>query len=106
MRRGYLLPFCEGTDHIDQSLVRFAVLRAEPWNTAAEIRAVELRICIDLASQKAFAERAKRNEANPKLFQRGHHRLFGLSPEQRVLALERSDGLNCVGSANCLCARF
>jgi len=45
-------------------------------------------------------------EANPKLLKGGHHRFFRLSPEKRVLALERSDGLNCMGAANGFRGRF
>src|ERR1700748_3617585 len=73
LRGSGLLLFCEGADHVDQGLVRFAIFGAEPWHTAAEVGAVELRLCIDFAGQEAFAQWAKRHEADPKLFQRGHH---------------------------------
>ena len=81
-------------------------VRTEPRHAVAEIRTIELRICIDLACQEAFAKWAKRNETNPKFLKRWHHRLFRLSPKKRVLALERSDGLNCMGTADRLRARF
>src|SRR5439155_14181124 len=106
LRRSYFPLFCEEADNIDQSLVRFAILRAEPWHAAAEVGAIELRVCVDLACQEAFAKRAKRDESNPEFFQCRHHRLFGLSPEKRVLALQRCDWLNCVRAADRLRARF
>jgi hypothetical protein len=67
-----------------------------------------LSICvrIDLASQETFAQRAEWNEADPKLLKGWHQCLFRLAPEQRVLALKCSDRLNCMGPANCVCARF
>src|SRR6266852_3508654 len=104
--RSYFPLRCKRTHQINQSLVRFAILRAETRHAAAEIGAIELCVRVDLASQEAFAQRAERNEANSKLLQRGHHRLFRLAPEQRVLALKCSDGLNCMGPANRLYARF
>src|SRR5438309_1796670 len=48
----------------------------------------------------------ERNESNPKLLKGWHHCLFGLAREQRVLALQRRDWLNCMSPANCLRARF
>src|SRR6266404_2829174 len=104
--RRYLPSRCERTHQINQSLVHFAILRAETRHAAAEIGTVKLCVRVDLASQESFAQRAERNESDPKLFQSGHHFLFGLSPEERVLALKGSDWLNCVGAADCLRTRF
>ena len=98
--------FREGVDHIDQRLVRFAILCAEAWHGVTEVRTVELRVRVNLACQEAFAKRAKWNESDPELFQCRHDRLFGLSPEKRVLALQRGDGLNCVGATDRLRARL
>ena len=85
---------------VDQSLVGLAILRAETRNAAAEVRAVEFRIRVDLAGEKAFAERAEGNEPNAELFKGGHHGLLRLPPEQRVLTLQCGNGLNRVGAAN------
>src|SRR5437773_11130917 len=97
---------CERTHQINQSLVRFAILGAETRHAAAKVGAVELRVRVDLACQEAFAQRAERNESNPKLLKGWHHCLFGLAPAQRVLALQLRDWLNCMSPANCLRARF
>src|SRR5207245_10740203 len=67
LRRSYFLLLCERADHIDQSLVHFAILRAEPWRAVAEVGAVELRVGIDLARQEAFTQRAERHEADTQL---------------------------------------
>jgi len=56
---------CERTHQINQSLVRFPIIRAETRHAAAKVRAVELCVRIDLASQEAFAQRAERNESDP-----------------------------------------
>src|ERR1700756_3346263 len=106
LRRRSLLLLREGTDQVNQSLVRFTILRAEPWNGVTKVRTIELRLRVDLPCQEALSQRAERNEPDPKFFQRGHHCLFRLSPEQRVLALQRGDGLNRVGAADGLRARF
>jgi hypothetical protein len=98
--------FCEGADNIYQSLVRFAILGAESRHAPAEVSGIELRVRVDRACQEALAKWAKRDESNPEFFQCRHHRLFGLSPEKRVLALQRCEGLNCVGAADRLRARF
>jgi hypothetical protein len=66
-----------------KSLICFAVLFAEPWDGTAEVRAVKLRVGVDLACQETFAQWAKRNESNTQFFQRRHHRLFGFPPEIR-----------------------
>ncbi len=106
LRRQSLSSVPQRAHQINQSLIGLAILRAEPRHAAAKIRAVELRIRVDLARQKSFAKWAERHEANPKLLQRGHHRLLRLSPEQRVLALERSNRLNRVSAADRLRACF
>ena len=79
---------------------------AESRHAVAEIGAVELRIGIDLAGQKTFAERAERNESDAQFFQCRHHRFFRLSPEQGVLTLQRRHRLHRMGAADRLCARF
>ena len=48
LSRCRLLLFRESTEHIDQRLIRFAILRVEAGDGAAEIRAIELGICVDL----------------------------------------------------------
>jgi len=45
-------------------------------------------------------------KSDPECFKRGNDFRFGLSPPQRVFALERRDGLNRVCAADGLCARF
>ena len=68
--------------------------------------AVEFGVLVDLAGQKAFAERAEGHEADPEFFERRDDFRFGLSPPQRVFALQRGDRLHRVRAANRLHARF
>src|SRR5437868_1435604 len=56
--------------------------------------------------EEAFAERAEGHEADPEFLARGQHVLLGLSPEERVFALERRDGLHRVGAPDRLDARL
>ena len=58
------------------------------------------------AREEALAKRAERNEADAELLERRQHLRFGLSPPQRVLALERRHGLDGVGAADRLRAGF
>src|SRR5438128_8551783 len=62
---------CKRTQQINQSLVRFAILWAETRHAAAKVGTVELCVRVDLACQEAFAQRAERNESNPKLLKVG-----------------------------------
>ena len=93
-------------DDIDERLIGFAIVFAEARDDGAEVGAVELRGCIDLAGEEAFAERAEGDEADAELFERRHDGLFGLAPEERVLALQGCDGLHGVSAADGLCACF
>ena len=61
-------------------------------------------VVVDRAGQEALAERAERHEADPELLERRQDRLLGLAPPQRVLALQRGDGLDGVGAADRLYA--
>ena len=54
----------EFAQQINQRLVRFSVLWVKAWDGVAEIRALELRIFVDLASKEAFTKRAKWNESD------------------------------------------
>src|SRR6185437_11492574 len=90
----------EFTQQIDQCLTRLSVLGVEARNGVAEIRTIEFCCFVDLAREKARAQRAKWNESNPKLFERRQEGLFWLSPPQRVLTLNRSHRLDCMGAPN------
>ena len=51
-------------------MVHFAILRAEPWHAVAEVRAVELRVGIDLARQEAFTKLTRLEENDPRLLRK------------------------------------
>ena len=104
-RCGFLL-LCEPGHHVDERLIGFAIFFAEARDDGAEVGAVELGGCVDLAGEEAFAERAEGNEADAEFFERGHDGLFRLAPEERVLALQCGDGLHGVSAADGLCACF
>ena len=91
---------------INYGLVRFSVLRRKARNDVAEIRFVELRICVDFAGEEAFPQRTEGNKSDAEFLERRHHFRFRLSPPQRVFALQRGDGLNGVRATDRLHARF
>ena len=64
--------FClrESAEHIDQSLIGFAILWREARNDVAEVILVELRIFVDRTGKEAFAERAKGNESDAEFLER------------------------------------
>src|SRR5439155_21649535 len=56
--------------------------------------------------EKALAQRTERNEANSQLLERWQHVRFRLSPPQRILALDGSNGLDRVCATYRLHAGF
>src|SRR5262249_36459200 len=72
----------------------------EARNNVPKIVFGKLSVLADCSRQKALAERAKRDEPDAEFFQRGKDFCFGLSPPERVFALERGDRLNLVRAAN------
>src|SRR6185437_12943877 len=96
----------EFNQQIDQGLTRLSILRVKARNGVAEIRTVEFCCFVDLAREKARAQRAKWNESNPKLFERRQEGLFWLSPPQRVLTLNRSHWLDRMGAPDGLHSCF
>src|ERR1700745_878552 len=92
--------------HFYQRLIRLSIFLAEARNIAAEIGSVEFRVFIDCAREEALAQRTERNKADSKFFQGWQHFRFGLSPPQRIFALERRDRLDCVRAAGGLYAGF
>ena len=75
LSRRRLLLLREFAEQINQSLVRFTVLRAKAWDGVAEIRVIDLRIFVDLAREKTLTKWAKWNESDdgiaPKTDRRG-----------------------------------
>src|SRR5271169_1010682 len=69
LRRCRLLSFCDLCQQINQGLIRFSSLRAKARYDIAEVRAVELGVFIDLPSEKALAQRTKRNKSDPQFFE-------------------------------------
>jgi hypothetical protein len=95
LSRGCLLPFCDAAEEFNQRLVRLERLRREARESAAEVSAVELRVFVDLAREKAFAQRAVGNEADSQFLESRYDFLLRSSGPERVFALkcgERLDG--------------
>ena len=65
-------------EQIDQRLIRFPRLRRKAGNDVAEVGAVERRVLVDLSREKAFPERAERNEADAEFLERRQHFRFRL----------------------------
>jgi chorismate mutase len=89
---------CDFAEHLDQRLVRLSSLRREARNDVAEVGAVERRVLVDRAREEALAERAEGDEVDAELLERRQDLLLGLSPPQRIYALEGSDRLNGMGA--------
>src|SRR5439155_17872573 len=85
--RGRFLALGNFFENIDDSLIRLPILRRKSRDGVAEVGAVERRSLVDLSGEEAFAERAERNEADAELFAGRQYFLLGLSPPQRVFAL-------------------
>src|ERR1700733_3358746 len=86
--------------------IRFASLRREARHMIAEVARVELRVLVDLSSQKAGTERAERNKADTKLFEHRQNIVFWSAPEKRVFTLQRCHRLHSVGLTDGAYARF
>jgi len=95
-----LLVLRDGLKQIHETLIGFAVLRRESRDGAAEILGIEFGVLVDLPGEEASAERAEGNESDSEFFERGKNFLFRLTPPERVLTLERRDGLNFVRAAD------
>ena len=101
-------PFCSATRSSRSTNARFAA-RASASKRGTVLRKsvlVEGRVLVDLPGQEALAERAERHEADPELLERRQDRVLGLAPPERVLALQRGDGLDGVRAADRLHARL
>ena len=61
---------------------------------------------VDLAREKARTQRAEGNKANPKFFQSRQDFPLRVAPKQRILALNRRHGLNCMCASDGLRCRF
>src|SRR5579864_1998906 len=91
---------------VNQRLIRFPSFRREAREGAAEVRAVEFCIFINLSRQEALTQRAVRNEADSEFFKGGQHFLFRFAEPKRVFALDSGDWLNRVCATDRLCCRF
>src|SRR4051794_11716789 len=78
--RRRVLAFRDPAEQIDERLVRFASVRRKAGDDVAKVGAVEGGLFVDLASEKALAQRAERNEADPEFLERRQNLLLGLSP--------------------------
>src|SRR5439155_18903080 len=97
---------CYAREQLDEGAIRFPRLRIETRDAVAEVGAVERRALVDLAREEPLAQRAEGNEADSELLQRRHDLAFRLPPPQRVLALQRGDGLDRIRATDRLRACF
>jgi len=95
-----------GAKQIDERLIRLASLGAEAWHDIAKVGFVERGFLVDLASEEPLAERAERHEPDAEFLERGQDFRFRFPPPQRVFALQGSDRLDGVRTADGLDARF
>jgi len=97
---------CNTAEQIDQGLIRLESLRCEARQRAAKVGTVEGCVFVDLAREKALAQRAVRHEANSEFFEGRYHFLLGSPRPQRVFALEGRDRLDGVRATNRLRSCF
>ena len=76
LSRCRLLSFRDAVEQIDQGLIRLERLGREARQGAAKVRAIELRIFVDLAREEALAQRAVGDEADPEFLLMYSGRLF------------------------------
>src|SRR5215813_5807990 len=74
-----LLPFSDLAEQINQGLIRFPGLRGKARDDVAEVGTVERRVFVNLSREKALAQRAVGNEADPELL-KGRYHFFLRSP--------------------------
>jgi len=95
------LPLCDVRQHVDEGEVGLPRLPVdEARDGVAEVAARELGVLVDLAGEEALAEWAEGDEADAELLERRQDRLLRLAPPEREFALERSDGLHRMCTAD------
>src|SRR5579863_4913046 len=106
LSRRHLLPLRDVGNQINHGLIRFSSFWRKSRDDVAEIAAIELRILVDLAREKALAKRAKWNESDSQFFQGWQYLLFRAPPPQRVFTLNGGDRLHSVGATDRLHSWF
>src|SRR5205814_8238146 len=83
-------------DAIDKRLIRAYVFRPETVKSSTQIRFwIKLSLCVKLLRQIAHANWAPRHKADSKFFAGVEQSiLFRVTVHERILCLERCDGLN------------
>jgi hypothetical protein len=100
LRRRRLPTFGKRRQPIDEREISLPVLRGEARELVAEVRLLEGRGLVDLAGEKPSSEGAEGHEPDAHLLERRKDLLLGLSPPERVLALQNGDRLHGVGAAD------
>src|SRR5207249_437720 len=99
-----LLPLRDLAQQVNQGLIRFPSLWRKSRELIAEIGTIERSVFVDFSREEALAQRAVRNEADPKFFQRRQDFLLRIAIPKRVFALHRCDGLDSMCATNRLCS--
>jgi len=100
LSRRRVLPLGDASEKCDEGLIRLESLGCEPREVAAEVGTVKGRAFINLAREKAPAQRAVRHEANSKFLKGRYDFLLGSSRPERVFALQSCDRLDRVCSTD------
>ena len=101
-----MFPPGKGLQPLDEGKVRFPILLGEPRHHVAEVGRIERGLVVDLAGEKALAQRAEWHEADTQFLERGQNRLLRLSPPEGVFTLESHNPLHGVGATDRLHACF
>ena|SRR5262245_10472833 len=96
-RRGFLTRG-NALQEFHYGLIRLPSFWYEPGHDVPKVRAVELRVLVDLPREKTLPQRAERHKANSEFLKRGDDLGFRLAPPERVLALESGQRLNGVST--------
>src|SRR6266704_2296893 len=96
----------ERSNQIYQSAICLAGFRREPRETPAIILLVKLRVFRNSPREESLTQRAERNQADAKFFERGNDFFFRALPPERVFTLKCRHWLNCMCAADGLCPCF
>jgi hypothetical protein len=93
LRRGAALFGGERADGLDDPQVGFDVVPGEARIGPPEVLRIQLLAAADASREESPAERAVGEEGGADVAARGEHALLRISRPQRILALDRGDGV-------------
>src|SRR6185436_18044699 len=94
------LAFRDLANQIYQCLIRFARFGCKSWEFVAEVGTVKCSVLVQFSCEEASTQWAEGHEADPELLKHWQYFHFRTSGPQRVFALQSSDWLNGMCTAD------